>query len=579
MFVSSRLLAFARPVAGHIACTTALGVLAASASIAVSFAVTAIVAAVLAPGGATSATLAAPVIVAGLAVLARAGLLWAKDTAAAATGLRAKRILRRRLTDRIVQVGPLPRWQRGGDAVATSVVDGTEHVQAYLGLYVPQLIVALVVPTALIGVIAVHAPVVALVIAVCIVTIPVAQSLWSKLLGERAWAHWDAYEAYAARLADSIRGILTLASLGAVSRRARILAHDAERLRDATNANLRASLGIAVVTAAAMSIGTAGASLAAAWTLTEGWIAPTSALLVLFLAAECFRPLQELQSYWHEGFHAVAASEGIQRILDTEPLVEDRPGARSTPIPAAPSIAFEGVGYHHPGAERDALDDVTLAIPGGSTLAVVGRSGAGKSTLASLLLRDADPDRGRILLAGVDLREWALHRVSGCVVRVTQDVVLLDGSIRDNVLAGAPDAGDAALARAISAARVDEFIERTPEGLDTQVGEGGSALSGGQRQRVALARALLAGAPVLVLDEATSALDAENESLITDALAAQRGERTTIVIAHRLSTVMDADLVAVLDDGRCVEFGTPAQLRAANGRWARMLDVQLEATR
>ncbi|MFT4282650.1 ABC transporter ATP-binding protein/permease [Microbacterium sp.] len=577
MFVSRSLLAFARPVAGWIVATTLVGLAASAASVAVAVAVSALVGLLLTEGGAPDVSRAALVMVG--AVVARAALLWVRDLVAAATGVAAKRRLRERLVRQLFHVGPGARWSRGEDAVATTVVDGTEHLQAYLGLYLPQLVVAFLVPALLVGVIGVQAPAVAVVIAACLITIPLSQRLWARILGERAYRHWDAYEAYAARVADSLRGIVTLASLGAAGRRAQILARDADSLRAATNASLRASLGIAVVTAAAMSVGTAGASLLAAAQTADGMISPATALMILFLAAECFRPLQELQSYWHEGFHAVAASAGIRRILEQSPRVREAERPDGAPLPAAPAIVMRGVGYRHPGADRDALADIDLEIPGGATVAIVGRSGAGKTTLASLLLRDADPDRGRVFVGGRDLRSLPLALVRSCVVRVAQDVVLLDGTLRENIRAAAPTASDDAFLDAVRIARVDEFVDRLPDAWDARVGEGGSALSGGQRQRAALARALLADARVLVLDEATSALDAENESLISDALRAGRGARTTIVIAHRLSTVADADLVVVLDDGRIVEAGPPDRLARSGGSWARMLDLQREGVR
>lgn len=258
-------------------------------------------------------------------------------------------------------------------------------------------------------------------------------------------------------------------------------------------------------------------------------------------------------------------------LLDTPATVTDDNAEVGLRVPAAAEIEFRGVGYRYPGATTQAVSGVSFRVPVGATLAIVGPSGSGKSTLARLLLRDLDAEAGQLLLGGRDVRHYPLAELRRGTALVAQQIVLLAGSIRDNIAAADPDATEARLAEAVAAARVDEFATALPGGLDAPVGERGSLLSGGQRQRIALARALLADTPVLVLDEATSALDAENESIITESLANLRGRRTVLVIAHRLSTVLDADLVLVLQDGRVAEFGPPGELATADGPWARLL--------
>jgi ABC-type multidrug transport system fused ATPase/permease subunit len=231
------------------------------------------------------------------------------------------------------------------------------------------------------------------------------------------------------------------------------------------------------------------------------------------------------------------------------------------------------VDFTYPGSDRPALSDVSVSVPPGAVLAVVGASGSGKSTLGRIALRDLDPDDGAVLLGGIDARALDLAALRAATSRVDQDAALLSGTIRENVLpGGGPDDAER-FEWAVRAARVDEFARRLPSGLDSDVGESGARLSGGQRQRIAFARALATGASLLVLDEATSALDAENESLISEALARLRGQVTMVVIAHRLSTVRHADLVLVLVGGRVVEFGGPDELLAAGGWWAAMVEA------
>jgi ATP-binding cassette, subfamily B, bacterial len=212
-------------------------------------------------------------------------------------------------------------------------------------------------------------------------------------------------------------------------------------------------------------------------------------------------------------------------------------------------------------------------------LALVGRSGAGKTTIASLLLRFWDPSGGRILIDGIDLRDFQLDHLRRRISLVSQDTYLFNDTLRANVALARPDAGEAAIQKALEQAALADFVASLPDGLDTRVGERGVQLSGGQRQRVAIARAFLKNAPTLVLDEATSHLDAVSEAQVRAALDALMRNRTTIVIAHRLSTVKNADFLAVLDRGRLIETGSHAELLAEGGLYARLIRHQIESAR
>lgn len=283
---------------------------------------------------------------------------------------------------------------------------------------------------------------------------------------------------------------------------------------------------------------------------------------------------------WAELMRARGASARVFELLDREPAM---PAGAGTPPPAAllPAlrghVRLEGVTFRYPARpEVAALHDVTLDLPLGRVLALVGPSGAGKSTVAALLSRLYDPDAGRVALDGVDLRQldpaWLRERVGV----VSQEPILFGASVAENIRFGRPGASDAEVQAAARAAHADGFIERLPQGYDTPVGERGVQLSGGQKQRVAIARAVLKDPAVLVLDEATSALDAESEALVRDALARLQRGRTVLVIAHRLSTVRDADAVAVLDGGRVVQRGRHEELLAeAEGPYARLVARQL----
>jgi ATP-binding cassette, subfamily B, bacterial MsbA len=273
---------------------------------------------------------------------------------------------------------------------------------------------------------------------------------------------------------------------------------------------------------------------------------------------------------------ALASARRVFEVLDAPSEVADRPGAR--PLAALrKEIRFEGVSFAYGGGEP-VLRDIDLVLPRGSVTALVGPSGGGKSTLASLLPRFMDPIAGRVTVDGSDLREVTLSSLRAQIGLVTQDVVLFDTSVRRNVAYGAPSAPDARVREALAAANALAFVEALPDGLDTRVGEGGARLSGGQRQRLAIARALLKDPPILVLDEATSALDAESERAVQEALERLMAGRTTLVIAHRLSTVRRADQLVVLEDGRIVERGSHGDLLASGGLYRRLHDLQVFET-
>ena len=231
--------------------------------------------------------------------------------------------------------------------------------------------------------------------------------------------------------------------------------------------------------------------------------------------------------------------------------------------------------FHYPSRpETPALDDFTLDIAPGETVAFVGPSGAGKSTTFQLLLRFYDPQHGRVLLDGIDIASADLHAVRSRIGLVPQDTVLFGASARENIRYGRPDASDAEVEAAAQAAAADEFIRALPEGYDSFLGERGLRLSGGQRQRIAIARAILRNPPLLLLDEATSALDAESERVVQEALEQLMRTRTTIIIAHRLATVLKADRIVVMDQGRIVASGTHADLIASNPLYARLAALQ-----
>lgn len=272
---------------------------------------------------------------------------------------------------------------------------------------------------------------------------------------------------------------------------------------------------------------------------------------------------------------ASGAAARLAELLAEQPDIAPPANPRALPVPARGSIAFEGVTFRYPTRpEHAALDDFTLDVAPGETIAVVGPSGAGKSTLFQLAERFYDPQAGTVRIDGVPVAEADPADIRARIAMVPQETVIFASSARDNLRYGRWDASDEAIWEAAEAANAAEFLRTLPQGLDTFLGEGGARLSGGQRQRIAIARALLRDAPILLLDEATSALDAESERLVQDALERLMAMRTTLVIAHRLATVRNADRIVVMENGRIVETGTHSALAANSGLYARLAALQ-----
>jgi ATP-binding cassette subfamily B protein len=274
-------------------------------------------------------------------------------------------------------------------------------------------------------------------------------------------------------------------------------------------------------------------------------------------------PIDRLIHFTEQLQQGMAAFERFVEVMDIQSDIEDLPDAR-------PLVVFEQVSFHYEGQKQQVLDEVDVSIPGGSTVAIVGESGVGKSTLVSLIPRFYEPQSGRILIDGQDIAHVKKHSLRKQIGFVQQNVFLFDGTIRENLRYGKSDADDQQMWEALEQANLSAFIHSLPDGLDTEVGERGTRLSGGQKQRLSIARVFLKNPPILIFDEATSSLDSESEVQIQDAFARLAQNRTAVVIAHRLTTVRNADIICVLSNGKIVESGNHDSLLALNGVYARL---------
>jgi ATP-binding cassette subfamily B protein len=310
-----------------------------------------------------------------------------------------------------------------------------------------------------------------------------------------------------------------------------------------------------------------------------GAITPGRLGQFVLYAAFAAAGLGQLSEVWGEVSAASGAAERLLEILHVRPEIAPPVSPRALPQPSRGDVTFEDVSFAYPARpDVSAIDRVSFAVKAGEKVAIVGPSGAGKSTLFHLLLRFYDPASGTIAIDGVSVRQADPQAVRSHIALVPQDTVVFAASARENIRFGRPTASDAEVERAADLAHASEFIRRLPEGFDAPLGERGVTLSGGQRQRIAIARAILRDAPLLLLDEATSSLDAESEILVQTALEELMRHRTTLVIAHRLATVLSCDRILVLDQGRIVEQGTHASLVAANGLYARLARLQFQGT-
>jgi ATP-binding cassette subfamily C protein CydCD len=526
------------------------------------------------------AALLGPVaLVAGVIVL-RGALEYARTMLAHHTAARVQARLREVLYDQVTALGPAHFTRARTGDVILSLVEGIQQLEVYFGQYLPQVFVAALTPPLIFAAVAFVDLPIALVMLVAAAVTLLAPSLWHRRDAAASLARQQAYAAFGAEFLDAIQGLATLKAFGQSGARARMLEEKAGALHRSTMWVLGSNTLTRGITDTGIAVGAAVALGWGAWRVRAGEMDLTALLVILMLGVEVFRPLRELRVLLHQGMLGLSAARGIVALLEARPLVRDAAAAPAGAGPSAagaaldPTVTFEDVRFSYPGDRRPAHDGLHFAVRAGERVGIVGPSGSGKSTVARLLLRFYDPDRGRVLVGGRDVRDLPLDALRGRIAVVNQDTCLFHGTVEDNLRMGKPGATPAELEAAARAANAHEFIAALPRGYQTVVGERGVRLSGGQRQRIAIARALLRDAPILVLDEALSSVDAESEAVIQEALDRLMRGRTTLIFAHRLSSVIDADRILALDQGRVVESGTHGELMARGGVYAALMAGQ-----
>ncbi len=513
------------------------------------------------------------------AILLRSALDHARTTVAHNTAARVQEVLRARLFDKIIALGPAWFGAERTGGVMLSMVDGVEQLQTFFGQYLPQVAIALFAPIAIFFFIACwDLPVAAVMLGAALFTLFLPATVHRRT--ERASrGRQRAFKSFGEEFLDAVQGLPTLKAFGQSKAYGEMLGQKARALSDATFWVLALNVLTRGFTDLGTAVGAAAALTYGAWRVEHNEMSLTALLIVLMAGTEIFRPLRDLRTVLHAGMNGQSAANGINALLDTPVTAPTVPAHPETIAGGRPEIEFDTVSFAYPGGRRAAHTGLTFTIAAGERVGIVGPSGSGKSSIVRLLLRLHDPQAGVIRVGGHDLRALDPDAVRGMIAVVSQDTWLFHGSVEENLRLGRPDATEAELVAAARAANAHEFIMALPDGYQTAIGERGSQLSGGQRQRLAIARALLRDSPILVLDEALSSVDAENEAVIQQALDRLMTGRTTLILAHRLSSVIGADRILVLEDGAVVQSGSHAVLIAQEGPYRRLMGPQVAEAR
>ncbi len=491
------------------------------------------------------------------------------------TGGKIKAILRQFIIEKLLLLGPGYQSDKRSGKFQSLVTDGVEYLEPFLVSYIPQVfVVAISVIGICIYVFSQYIPA-GIIIAVSVLLAIMMPHILMKFYTRSCIGYWKNYAALNSHYIDVMQGMNTLKLFNAEGHKAAELYDASEefRLRQVSNTknSLFSSANIALMSGVATAI-TTGVSAVAC---SKGLISTTALLSIMFLNIECVRPVAGLNNAWHSSMMGFSVASEILEILDEPIVTAEKENALENGIDSSlPEIEFDNVSFRYSTKREKAIDSLSFRVSPGQTAAIVGSSGAGKSTILNLILRFYDIDEGSIRINGNDLKDYNLEYLRSKISVVFQSTYLFYGTVKENIRMARPDASDEEIIAAAKSANAHEFIKDLPSGYDTMVGERGETLSGGQQQRIAIARAILKNAPILILDEATSSVDAASEKLIQETMERLSGKFTTIIIAHRLSTVKNADCIYVLSDGSLAESGTHNELLNNNGIYSELISAQ-----
>ena len=504
------------------------------------------------------------------AIIVRAASIYLAQRTGDKAAFEAVRRVRSLVYDKLTALGPsYTETVPTAEAVQTSV-EGATQLQVYFGGYLPQLFFAGLAPITLFVLLVGQAGLPAALLLACVPVIPVSIMMVMRNAKKIGAEYWGSYVDLGGMFLEAVQGLTTLKVYQADHDWHERINAESERFRGATMRLLVMQLRSICVMDLVVYMGAALGIIVAALQLASGKIGFDAAFLIVFLSQEFFLPMRRLGSLFHTAMNGMAASRRMLSILDTP-----EPERGNVELDGRGNIELSGVGYAY--GDRTVLDGADASIARGSLVALVGESGGGKSTLAGIISGRKDAYRGSVRIGGIELHDATAASLMRAVTLVPTNGYLFAGTLRENLLLAKPDATDAELLHALDRTRVAAFV-RANGGLDMTINEGGTNLSGGQRQRVCMARALLHDSPIYVFDEATSNVDAASEAAIGEVIASLAGDHTVIVVAHRLSTIVDADQILVLECGRIAERGTHGELLADAGVYARMWNSQEQLT-
>ncbi len=502
--------------------------------------------------------------------IVQAGLRWLSHVAGHSTAGKIKFSLRRLLLNKLDALGPLyAKGQRSGE-LSNTMMNGVEALESYFSQYIPQLFFSSIIPLTVLFFVFPQDILSGVVMLVTAPIIPVFMILIGHVAQSLTRKQWKTLSRMSAYFLDVLQGLTTLKILGRSHDEEKKIARISDTFRRTTMNVLKVAFLSALVLEMAATISTAVIAVEIGLRLLYAKMSFQPALFILILAPEFYQPIRQLGARFHAGMEGVSAAQRIFEILETPAQIT----GKALP-PAAwdikPIITFNNVSYAYPQAQQAVLQEISFRMAPQSITAVVGASGAGKTTLSQLLLRFLQAQSGNILIGDqpldqIDRQEWRKQ-----IAWVPQNPYIFNRTIRQNLLIANPAATEEQITEAAQLAHLHDFIMSLPHGYDTEIGEQGTRLSGGQGQRLALARAFLKDAPLLILDEPTANLDPQLEGQVQRSVNLLARQRTTLLIAHRLSTVEQAEQIIVLKNGRIAESGSRAQLIQRQGLFYRLL--------
>lgn len=524
----------------------------------------------------TQAEVVPQVIVLILIVFLRAVFTFLNGTAAASLSAKVKSAFRSMLLAKISRLGPAYTRGESTGEMTTTALQGVEALDAYFSQYLPQILIAALLPVMILLVVFPLDTLTGVVFLVTAPLIPFFMSLIGRASENETRHQWQALSRLGSYFLDTLQGITTLKTLGQSRARTRQIEDVSERYRETTLKVLRITFLSALALELLATLSTAVVAVEIGLRLLYSKIVFEQAFFILLIAPEFFQPLRQLGARYHAGMTGVVAAKRIYEVLDTpEPLsrrIKDTPLSLPGTLESF-SLELLQVSFAYPQRQKDALHDVSMTLNSGKSHGLVGRSGAGKSTLMQLLLRFIQPGAGRILLNGQDLSIFQLEDWRRQIGWVPQQPALLDATILENIRLAKPGASLSEVRHAAAQAHLDSFVMSLREGYETRVYEKAVRVSSGQTQRIALARAFLKDAPFLMMDEPTAHLDVELEEGLNESVQRLMQGRTTLVIAHRLSTLRKADVLFLLDGGHLTASGGHASLLASSPLYAEMVRV------